>query len=169
MQLATPTLPILSPADLLRLGELSFAIAMILYAESYGSIRSFAIKHNDEVAPNRDLLALGASNLLSALFQGMPVGAGYSATSANEVAGATSRLSGWIAALVMLAIVLTLLPSIALTPEPVLAAIVIHAVHHTLNPMIFRPYFQWRRDRLVVIAVLLLGYWTVCWRRLPSG
>ncbi|AMP01451.1 sulfate transporter family protein [Collimonas arenae] len=161
LQLATPTLPILSRADWLRLGELGFAMAMILYAESYGSIRSFAIKHNDTVAPNRDLLALGASNLLSGLFHGMPVGAGYSATSANEAAGATSRLSGWIAALVMLAIVLTLLPGIALTPEPVLAAIVIHAVSHTLNPMIFRPYFQWRRDRLVVIAsviaVLLLG------------
>jgi MFS superfamily sulfate permease-like transporter len=66
-----------------------------------------------------------------------------------------------VAALVMLAIVLTLLPAIALTPQPILAAIVIHAVGHTLNPAIFRPYFQWRRDRLVVIAsviaVLLLG------------
>jgi MFS superfamily sulfate permease-like transporter len=161
LQLAAPTLPILSRADWLRLGELGFAMAMILYAESYGSIRSFAIKHNDTVAPNRDLLALGASNLLSGLFHGMPVGAGYSATSANEAAGATSRLSGWVAALVMLAIVLTLLPAIALTPQPVLAAIVIHAVSHTLNPTISRPYFQWRRDRLVVvasvIAVLLLG------------
>ncbi|SFB25074.1 Sulfate permease, MFS superfamily [Collimonas sp. OK607] len=161
LQLATPTLPVLSRADWLRLGELGFAMGMILYAESYGSIRSFAIKHGDTAAPNRDLLALGASNLLSGLFHGMPVGAGYSATSANEAAGATSRLSGWVAALVMLAIVLTLLPAIALTPEPVLAAIVIHAVGHTLNPAIFRPYFRWRRDRLVVIAsviaVLLLG------------
>ena len=161
LQLALPTLPLLSRADWLRLGELGFAMGMILYAESYGSIRSFAIKHRDTTAPNRDLLALGASNLLSGLFHGMPVGAGYSATSANEAAGATSRLSGWVAALVMLAIVLTLLPGIALTPEPVLAAIVIHAVSHTLNPMAFRPYFQWRRDRLVVIAsviaVLLLG------------
>jgi MFS superfamily sulfate permease-like transporter len=53
------------------------------------------------------------------------------------------------------------LPTIASTPEPVIAAIVIHAVSHTLNPVIFRPYFVWRRDRLVVlaavIAVLLLG------------
>jgi MFS superfamily sulfate permease-like transporter len=161
LQLATPTLPMLSHADWLRLGELGFAMGMILYAESYGSIRSFAIKHNDPVAPNRDLLALGAANLLSGLFHGMPVGAGYSATSANEAAGATSRLSGWVAALAMLAIVFTLLPGIALTPEPVLAAIVMHAVGHTLNPTIFRPYFRWRRDRLVVIAsviaVLLLG------------
>ena len=36
------------------------------------------------------------------LFAGMPVGAGYSATSANEAAGARSRLAAWIAALVVL-------------------------------------------------------------------
>ncbi|QRX83625.1 SulP family inorganic anion transporter [Glaciimonas sp. PAMC28666] len=161
LQLGAPALPVLSHAEWLRIGELGFAMVMILYAESYGSIRSFALKYGDKVSPNRDLMALGASNLLSGIFHGMPVGAGYSATSANEAAGATSRLAGWVAAAVVLAIVLTLLPSIALTPVPILAAIVIHAVSHTLNPTLFRSYFAWRRDRLVVISavicVLLLG------------
>jgi MFS superfamily sulfate permease-like transporter len=161
LELATPTLPLLSRSEWLRLGELGFAMVMILYAESYGSIHSFAKKHDDPVLPNRDLLALGASNLVSGLFHGLPVGAGYSATAANEAAGAVSRLAGWVAALVVLAIVLTLLPSIALLPEPVLAAIVIHALSHTLRPAIFRPYFTWRRDRLLIIVsvtgVLLLG------------
>lgn len=161
LELATPSLPLLARSEWLRLGELGFAMAMILYAESYGSIRSFAMKHGDPVLPNRDLLALGASNLVSGLFHGMPVGAGYSATSANEEAGAMSRLAGLIAALAALTIVLTLLPSLAMLPEPVLAAIVIHAVSHTLRPAIFQPYFAWRRDRLLIIAsvagVLLLG------------
>nr|WP_255342420.1 SulP family inorganic anion transporter [Herminiimonas sp. CN] len=155
LELAAPTLPLLSRSDWLRLGELGFAMVMILYAESYGAIRGFAVKHGDSVAPNRDLLALGASNLLSGLFHGMPVGAGYSATAANEAAGARSRLAGWIAALTVLAIVLTILPGIALTPQPVLAAIVIHAVGHTLNPAIFQPYFRWQRDRLVIVAAVL--------------
>jgi MFS superfamily sulfate permease-like transporter len=86
---------------------------------------------------------------------GMPVGAGYSVTAANEAAGATSRLAGAVGALVILAIVLTMLPWVALTPEPVLAAIVIHAVSHTLTPAVFRPYFRWHRDRLVIIASVL--------------
>ncbi len=161
LRLDTPTLPVLSHSEWLRLGELGFAMVMILYSESYGSIRIFAMKHGDTTSPNRDLLALGAANLLSGLLHGMPVGAGYSGTSANEAAGAGTRLAGLMASLVVLAIVLTLLSSIALTPEPVLAAIVIHAVSPTLNPAIFRPYFTWRRDRLVIIAsiigVLLLG------------
>lgn len=159
LQLGAPRLPSLNRADWLRVGELAIALVMVLYSESYGSIRSFAIKHGDAVAPNRDLLALGAANIASGLMLGMPIGAGYSGTSANEAAGATSQLSGGVAALVMLVLVLTVLPSIALTPQPVLAAIVIHAVSHALNPKVFRPYFLWRRDRLVAISSVIFVLW----------
>jgi MFS superfamily sulfate permease-like transporter len=159
LNLSMPALPVLSRVDWLRLGELGFALVMVLYSESYGSIRSFAIRHGDPVAPNRDLLALGASNLASALFLGLPVGAGYSGTSANEAAGATSRLAGGIAFVVLLAVVVMVLPSIALTPEPVLAAIVIRAVSHSLQLAAFRPYFLWQRDRLVAVAAIVAVLW----------
>jgi MFS superfamily sulfate permease-like transporter len=161
LSLEVPKLPVLPFFDWLRLGELALAMVMILYAESYGSISAYALKHGDRVNSNRDLLALGAANLLSGLFHGMPAGAGYSATSANEAAGATSRLAGGVAALVVLVIVLTVLPYIALTPEPVLAAIVIHALGRGLSLQPLGRYFLWKRDRLLVIcavgAVLLLG------------
>ncbi|MHC8411543.1 SulP family inorganic anion transporter [Pseudomonas sp. Hz4] len=161
LSLEVPRLPVLPFTDWLRLGELAFAMVMILYAESYGSITSFALKHGDRVSSNRDLLALGAANVLSGLFHGMPAGAGYSATSANEAAGAGSRLAGAVAAGVVLLIVLTVLPWIALTPEPVLAAIVIHALARGLSLQPLGRYFIWRRDRLLVIcavaAVLVLG------------
>lgn len=161
LSLELPSLPVLPFTDWLRLGELGFAMVMILYAESYGSISSFALKHGDRVSSNRDLLALGASNLMSGLFHGMPVGAGYSATSANEAAGANSRLAGGVAALVVLVIVLTVLPYIALTPEPVLAAIVMHALGRGLSLKPLGRYFVWQRDRVLVVcavvAVLTLG------------
>lgn len=160
-RLEAPSLPALSREMWLRMGELAFAMALILYAESYGSIRTFALRHGDHVSANRDLLALGAANLASGLFQGMPVGAGFSATSANEAAGAQTRAAGLIAGGVVLLAAIALLPWIAHTPEPLLAAIVMHAVGHTLNPGSLRPYFSWRRDRLVAlvafVAVLLLG------------
>ncbi|QXI09789.1 SulP family inorganic anion transporter [Pseudomonas zeae] len=161
LSLEVPNLPVLPFADWLRLGEVGFALVMILYAESYGSISAYALKHGDRVTSNRDLLALGASNLLSGLFHGMPAGAGYSATSANEAAGATSRWAGGVAALVVLIIVLTVLPWIALTPEPILAAIVMHALGRGLSLQPLGRYFIWRRDRVLVIcavsAVLVLG------------
>src|SRR4029077_20186728 len=139
----------------LPLGEFSLALMFILYAESYGSIRTYALKHDEEVQPNRDLLAFGLANLLSGLFQGTPVGAGYSGTSANEAAGAQSRFAGLFAAAIVLALVLVFLRWIERIPQPVLAAIVIHAVSRSLRVGVFRNYFRWQRDRLVAIAAVL--------------
>jgi sulfate permease, SulP family len=147
--------PALDRAAWMQTAELGFALMLILYAESYGSIRNFALKHGDTVSPNRDLVALGCANLVSGLCHGMPVGAGYSATSANEAAGAQSRMAGLCAAVVIALIVWLLLPQLARTPEAVLAAIVIFAVSHSLHPAVFRPYWAWHRDRLVVLAALL--------------
>jgi MFS superfamily sulfate permease-like transporter len=66
-----------------------------------------------------------------------------------------------VAALVVLLIVLTVLPYIAPAPEPILAAIVIHALARGLSLQPLGRYFIWRRDCLLVIcavgAVLLLG------------
>ncbi|MBD8874579.1 SulP family inorganic anion transporter [Rhodanobacter sp. DHB23] len=141
--------------------ELAAALLLVLYAESYGAIRAFALKHGDPVDANRDLLVIGMANALSGLLHGMPVGAGYSGTSANEAVGARSRLAGLVAAATLLLLVLLLLRWIERIPEPVLAAIVIHAVSKSWRLSVFKPYLQWRRDRLValaaVVAVLALG------------
>jgi SulP family sulfate permease len=141
--------------------ELAVGLLLILYAESYGSIRAFALKHGERVDANRDLLVLGLANALSGLLHGMPVGAGYSGTSANEAAGARSRVAGLVAAGVLLLLMALLLRWIERIPLPVLAAIVIHAVSKSWRLSAFRPYMQWKRDRLValaaVLAVLALG------------
>lgn len=144
-----------------QLVEFSLALMFILYAESYSSIRTFALKHDDTVQPNRDLLALGVANMVSGLFHGTPVGAGYSGTSANDAAGAQSRAAGLFAAIIILALVLACLPYIERIPAPVLAAIVIHAVSKSLRIAPLSTYFRWRRDRLItviaIIAVLVFG------------
>jgi sulfate permease, SulP family len=161
LALTMPSFAIPPGAHPLQLVELALAVMFILYAESYGSIRTFALEHDETVQPNRDLWAFGAANLVSGLLHGTPVGAGYSATSANDAAGAQSRLAGLTAAGVVLVLVVAFLGWIERIPEPTLAAIVIHAVSKSLRFSVFRNYFQWRRDRLVsvaaVVAVMLLG------------
>jgi MFS superfamily sulfate permease-like transporter len=138
----------------LPLTEFALALMFILYAESYGSIRFYALKHDDAVQPNRDLVALGVANLIAGLLQGTPVGAGYSATSANEAAGAQSRRAGAYAAATVLLFVLLFLRFIERIPQPVLGAIVIHAVSYSLRIGAFRTYFIWQRDRLVALAAV---------------
>jgi sulfate permease, SulP family len=161
MDWSAPTWPDLPLSTWQRLGETAFAVTLVLFAESNAAIRGAAIRHGEPTEPNRDLAALGVANALSGLFQGLPVGAGFSATSANEAADPGSRLAGaWAAVTVLLAIWLAL-PLVAWIPEATLAAVVIHAVGaHLVSPAL-RDCFRWRRDRLVLaasaLAVLLLG------------
>jgi sulfate permease, SulP family len=161
LALALPSFAMPAGVRPVSLIEFSLALMFILYAESYGSIRTYALKHDETVQPNRDLLALGIANAVSGLFHGTPVGAGYSATSANDAAGAQSRLAGLCAAATVLVLVLVFLKWIERIPEPVLAAIVIHAVSKSLRFGVFSNYFRWQRDRLValaaVLAVMLFG------------
>jgi len=155
LALGMPALALPAGVDWLALAEFSLALMLILFAESYGSIRSFALKRDEEVQPNRDLLALGVANILCGLLQGTPVGAGYSATSANAAAGARSALAGLYAGAVVLTLVLLFLRWVERIPEPALAAIVIHAVSKALRPGVFADYFRWQRDRMLVVAAVL--------------
>jgi MFS superfamily sulfate permease-like transporter len=161
LSLESVSFPELASDDWRRLSELAVALMLVLFAESYGSIRTLALRHGDQVSLNRDLVALGVANLLSGLLRGTPVGAGYSATSANEAAGARSKISGLVAATTVIVLVALFLPQIAAIPQPVLAAIVIYAIRHSLGFAALRPYVVWKRDRFVVVvavlAVILLG------------
>lgn len=153
--------PVLPLAAWLQLGELAFGLVVLVVAESWGSVRSQALAHGERVDPNRELMALGACNVGAALLQGMPVGAGFSATTANAAAGATSRWAG-VAALGVIALALAFaLPVLGRLPRPVLAVAVTAALAHALNP---RPLLEaWRmdRDRVLLVgavaAVLSLG------------
>lgn len=156
-----PSIPDLALAEWLRLGELAFGLVVLIFAESWGSMRTLALANGDTLDANRELLVLGACNVASALLQGMPVGAGFSASSANAAAGAQSRKSGVVAlAIIALALVLAL-PMLHLLPRSVLAVAVISALWHALSPKPLVAVWQMNRDRLLVVgavsAVLLFG------------
>lgn len=150
---AAPALP---PAgEWLGTLQLGAALVLVLYAESYSAISAAAMRHGDPVQRNRDLFVLAVANVASGALRGLPVGAGFTATSANDDAGAQSRRAGLFAALASAILVIVCTPLIARIPLPVLAAIVIHAVSGAWAPSAFRPYFLWRRDRLLLIAAAI--------------
>ena len=144
-----------------QLVQLAVPLTLILFAESWGTMRSLALRHGDTLEPDRELGALAAANLASALVQGMPVGAGFSAGSASEAAGAQSRLTGLVAAGSLGVLVLFANPLVAHIPEPVLAAIVIAALTHALAPAPIIRLFRLHRDQWIAlaaaVAVIALG------------
>jgi len=144
-----------------RIAQLAAPITLIVFAESWGTMRNLALRHGDTLAPNRELGAIGLANCAAALVQGMPIGAGFSGCSANEAAGASSRWAAVTASLSVLVLALFAGGLIAHIPEPVLAAIVIAALTHALSPAPLVRLFRIGRDQWIGIAaaagVLALG------------
>jgi MFS superfamily sulfate permease-like transporter len=144
-----------------QLADLVLPLLLILLAESWGTMRTLALRHGDTVNADRELRALGWSNLAVALAQGMPVGAGFSAGSANEAAGARSRFAGIVAAAGLAALMLIAGGAVAQLPKTVLAAVVIAALAHALDPAPLFRLWKLGRDLPVALgaaaAVLLLG------------
>ncbi len=156
-----PTLPMLPITEWLRIAELAFGLVVLVFAESWGTVRSLALARGDTVDANRELMVLGACNVGSALFQGMPVGAGFSASQANAAAGACSKWAGGVAWAVIAAVLFFASSQLQWLPRPVLAVAVIAALWHALNPRPLLAVWRMRRDQLLlvgaVLAVLLFG------------
>lgn len=158
---AMSTLEPITPTTLMQVAQLALPLTLILFAESWGTMRTLALAVGDTVTADRELKALGLANLASALVQGMPVGAGFSASSANAAAGTSSRWAAAVAALGLGALLWCAGGLVARLPEPILAAIVISALAHALSLSPIRALWRLDRDQWVALAatfaVIMLG------------
>ena len=145
--------PLLVPALLL---------AFMIFLSSQSAAQSLAHRRGERITTNRELLGLGAANLVSAVSGGFPVTGSISRSAVNHTAGANTPLAGVISAgLIVLALLLPM-TWVSLLPLPALAATIILAVLGMIDLTTLQD--AWRHDRsdagalLATIAgVLLLG------------
>ena len=71
------SLPKIPYQDWVHATEMAVGLVMLVFAESWGSMRNLALPRGDTLDANRELMVLGTCNVGSALLQGMPVGAGF--------------------------------------------------------------------------------------------
>jgi SulP family sulfate permease len=143
-------LPDVTTDQILALVPGAAAIALVAFAESVATARSYASKFNYKVNADQELIALGASNAGAGISQGFVVDGSLSKTSASVGAGAKSQMVSIIAAIIILITIVALTPLFYALPEATLGAIVIHAVWHLVN---FRKLSQYRK-------VTSLDFWT---------
>ena len=140
--------------DLLPLALGCFLLGMV---ETAALGRMFAAKHGYRFDPNQELLGIAGANVMAGLGHGFPVSGGMSQSLVNESGGARTPLSGFIASLLMLLIVLFLSGVLRYLPQPVLAAIVLMAVLGLFNVAALRHFWRADRAEFVVAGAALLG------------
>lgn len=153
-------LPAFTAPDLGLVAQLwpgALGIALMSFTESIAAARAFAGRGEPRPAPNRELMATGAGNLIGGLFGAMPAGGGTSQTAVNRSAGARSQLAGLATSLVAVATLLLLAPLMGLMPQATLAAVVIVYSIGLIQPAEFRAILSVRRMEFLWALAAFLG------------
>ena len=150
-------LPDVSRHDLNALLPVALASFVLAAVETSAIGRMFGQKHGNRFDANQELLALGAGNLLAGLGRGFPVSGGMSQSLVNESAGARTPVSGLVAALFTLIVVLFATGLLRNLPQPVLAAIVLAAVMGLVDIRALRHIWHFSRAEFFVAIAALLG------------
>ena len=130
--LPAPVLPSIADIPALLIPALSLAfIGLVQGAAVSAGIPTADGKRADA---NRDFLGQGLGNVVSGLFQGMPVGGSMSGSSLIVQAGAKTRLSLFIAGAVMAVVVFVASDLVAFVAMPALAGLLIVVGWRAVKP-----------------------------------
>jgi MFS superfamily sulfate permease-like transporter len=132
-------------------------IVFLAVSETLGTARAFGAKYHYEVNADQELLALGAANVGSGLFQGITIDMSLSNTASGEAAGERTQLSSLVSAGVILAVVVFLAPLLRNLPTAVLGAIVLSSILGLFNFREFQRYYRQRKADFILAITALLG------------
>ncbi|GHF17401.1 sodium-independent anion transporter [Kordiimonas sediminis] len=139
------------------LAAAALLISLIGFVESVSVAQTLAAKRRQRIRPNQELVALGASNIASAVSGGYPVTGGFARSVVNFDAGAVTPAAGALTAIGIALATLFLTPLLYFLPKATLAATIIIAV---LTLVKVEPIIAtWRyskRDFSAMAATILL-------------
>jgi high affinity sulfate transporter 1 len=155
-------LPLVSVDEAIALLPGAIGIAVLSFADTALTGRSFSGRHGETTDPDRELVALAAADLGASLTSGYPVSSSPSRTAAAEAAGATTQLAGIIAAGTVAIVLLFLTGPLASLPIPALGAVILASALRYIDLAGVRRI--WRLERVegaiaiaAVAGVLLYG------------
>ena len=140
--LPVPDVPAVQREDYLPLAGGAAALTLVGFAEGIAAAKNYARRAGYKVDADRELRAVGASNIGAGLMAGMVVNGSLSKTAVNGEAGGRTQASGLLAAALVVVTLLFLTGVFQNLPEATLAAVVIAAVMQLVDPPALRRYYH---------------------------
>ncbi|MES2151838.1 MAG: sulfate permease [Pseudomonadota bacterium] len=128
-------------------------IGFVIFLISMSAAQSLALKRQEKLHSNFELIGLGAANIGSALSGAFPVTGSISRSAVNFSAGANTPLASMITSVLLAVALVAPTGWLALLPLPTLAATIILAVLGMLELQTLRT--AWRYDRGDALALLV--------------
>ncbi len=152
-----PTFPAVALADLPMLGAAALGMTLLAVGDTISTSAGFAARRGYEVDGDQELVGIGAANLLAGLFQGFPISTSGSRTAVAEQSGAKTQLTGVVAGLSVLAMLLFVPGLVKNMPQSALAALVIAAALSLFDMAELRRLWSTRRSEFFLALVCILG------------
>lgn len=140
----------------------SLSVAVVIMAETLLAENSFALKNNYKIDDNREILAFSLGNFAGALTGCCPINGSVSRTAMSEQYQGKTQLTGLVAGISMIFVLLFATGFIGYLPVPILTAIVISALIGATEFDLARRLWKISRTEFFIfvgafMGVLILG------------
>jgi MFS superfamily sulfate permease-like transporter len=156
-----PRLPSAGLHELTSLLPGACGIALVSFCSMMTTARGFAAKNGYAIDPNRDLIALGASNVASGFNHGFVVSGADSRTAVADSSGGKTRATAIVAAVTMAIVLLFFTGPLSLLPKAALAAILFSSAIGLFDWRSLGAYWRVSRPEFVEALVAMVGVMTV--------
>ena len=130
-------------------------ISVIGFVESVSVAQTLAAKRRQRIAPDQELIGLGAANLAAAFSGGYPVTGGFARSVVNFDAGAQTPAAGAFTAIGIALAALFLTPLLASLPIATLAGTIIVAVLSLVDLKTPRTIWRYSRPDFAALATTI--------------
>jgi len=156
------SIPVLPYSSLQSLAMPAVVIAIVAFVDSCSTAQELAARSRSRVDSNKELLSLGASNLVAGMTGGYPINGSMSRSAVNFNAGGKTRFVGLLVAMMMALTAVFLTPILKDLPLAVLAALIIVACFSLVDfKNLWETWVYSRADGITAIAtfssVLIFG------------
>ena len=152
-----PSFPAVEIHDIPLLAATALGISLVAIGDTISTSAGFASRKGYEVDGDQELVGIGSANLLAGVFSGFPISTSGSRTAVAEQSGAKTQLTGVVAGLTVLAMLLFVPGLVRNMPQSALAAIVIAAAFTLFDRAELSRLWRIRKSEFALGLVCILG------------
>ncbi len=132
-------------------------IAVVIFADSLMSSRSFATRNHYKLDNNREIFAFGVSNLIASLSNCSPTSASVSRTAASEQFKGKTQMVSVVSVVVIGLVVMFFSGLLYYMPQPVLGGIVFAALLPVVDILVIRSLWRQTRNEAFIWLISAAG------------
>lgn len=151
------SMPDFSPATLSSLALPAFTMTLIALTEAMAIARSVAMRNDDKLDGNQEMIGQGLANLAGAFFSAYPSSGSFNRSGVNVHSGARTPVAAASAAVFLLVLLLLLSPYASLLPLAVVSALLFVVAWGLIDVAEMRRLWQHEPEQRVPLMVTAIA------------